>query len=170
MKAFRLLALAAIVVVSTFAACKKDQTNAQPRLQIRLTDAPVALDEVNVELKQVIVKMDRDENKWITLPTKAGVYNLLSLQNGVTALIADGTVEQGVVKEIRLVLGSQNTVVAGGKTYPLTIPSGSESGLKIKIGKQVRQNLESLLIDFDAALSVKKDQDGYKLRPVLRLK
>ncbi len=31
-------------------------------------------------------------------------------------------------------------------------------------------NLETLLIDFDAALSVKQETDGYKLRPVLRIK
>ncbi len=67
-------------------------------------------------------------------------------------------------------LGSNNSVKEGGNIYPLKIPSGSESGLKIKIGKKLRTGLESLLIDFDALLSIRKERDGYKLRPVIRLK
>jgi hypothetical protein len=47
-----------------------------------------------------------------------------------------------------------------GTVYPLTIPSGSQSGLKIKINKKLHSSLDSLLIDFDAALSVKKKAMG----------
>ena len=61
-------------------------------------------------------------------------------------------------------------VKENGSLYPLTIPSGSESGLKIKIHKELRTSLDSLLIDFDAALSVRKETDGFKLRPVIKLK
>ena len=57
-----------------------------------------------------------------------------------------------------------------GKTYPLTIPSGASSGLKIKINKRLDASIENLLIDFDALLSVKEESDGYKLRPVIKLK
>ncbi len=57
-----------------------------------------------------------------------------------------------------------------GIIYPLTIPSGSESGLKIKVSKKLQATIETILIDFDADLSVKKENDGYKLRPVIRLK
>ena len=85
-------------------------------------------------------------------------------------MIAQGTFPSDVVKEIRLVLGDRNSIKANGQTYFLKIPSGSESGLKIKVSKQLLANLETLLIDFDAALSVKLEIDGYKLRPVLRIK
>lgn len=168
MKQYLFLPLMAAALCSVMASCQKNEST--PVLRVRLTDAPTALDAVNVDLKQVTVKMEGDTSRWIALPTKAGIYNLLGLQNGVDTLIAEGQMGEGAIKEIRLVLGSDNSVVANGSTFPLTIPSGSESGLKIKVGKQIRNNLDSLLIDFDAALSVRQESNGYKLRPVLRIK
>jgi hypothetical protein len=104
------------------------------------------------------------------LETTPGIYNLLGLQNGVDTLIAQGSFPSDVVKEIRLVLGDRNSIKANGQTYFLTIPSGAESGLKIKLSKKLQANLETLLIDFDAALSIKQEAEVYKLRPVLRIK
>lgn len=154
--------------ISLFA-CEKESGNAT--LRIRMTDAPTALEEVNVDLEQVKVKFEKDSTAWVTMDTKAGVYNLLQLQNGIDTLIAQGTYPLGSdVKEIRLVLGEENSVKSNGQLYPLTIPGGSESGLKIKIGRKLRNNVDSLLIDFDAALSIKKEGDAYKLRPVVKLK
>jgi hypothetical protein len=161
------LALTASTCI-VFFACKKEANNST--LHIRMTDAPVALEEVNIDLVQVNVKFAKDTTGWVSLETKPGIYNLLGLQNGVDTLIAQGSFPQDEVKEIRLVLGDRNSIKSNGQIYPLTIPSGSESGLKIKISKQLRANLETLLIDFDAALSVKQEIDGYKLRPVLRIK
>ncbi len=167
-----LITFTAIVV---FISCSKDSSNnPTSTLQIRLTDAPTAFDEVNVEIKEVNVKFSDDSlsnDGWVKLATTSGIYNLLGLQNGVDTLIASSPLPQGEVKEIRLVLGSNNTVKDNGTIYPLTIPSGSTSGLKIKISKKLNASLETLLIDFDAALSVKKEGSGdYKLRPVLKIK
>lgn len=168
MKKYLIISLLAAACYGALVGCQKEQSS--PVLRIRLTDAPTALDEVNIDLKQVTLKMKGAEEKWVSLKTNAGIYNLLALQNGIETMIAEGAVGQGTVQEIRLVLGNNNSVVANGTTFPLTIPSGAESGLKIKLSKEMRQPLESLLIDFDAALSVKKENNGYKLRPVLRLK
>lgn len=154
--------------VLLLSACKKEGTNST--LQIRMTDAPASFEEVNIDLKEVNVKFATDTSGWVSLQTKPGVYNLLSFQNGVDTLIAQGVFPSNVVKEIRLVLGNNNTIKFGGQTYPLIIPSGAESGLKIKVSKNLNANLETLLIDFDAALSVNEEIDGYKLRPVLRIK
>ncbi len=159
-----LIASAALLL----SACKKEGTNST--LQIRMTDAPASFDEVNIDLREVNVKFATDTTGWVSLQTTPGIYNLLGLQNGVDTLIAQGNFPSNVVKEIRLVLGDNNTIKSGGQTYPLTIPSGSESGLKIKVSKDLKANLETLLIDFDAALSVNQETDGYKLRPVLRIK
>ena len=163
--------LSLVLIASTgllLSACKKDAANST--LYIRMTDAPVALDEVNIDLMQVNVKFATDTAAWVALQTTPGIYNLLGLQDGLDTLIAQGTFPSNVVKEIRLVLGDNNSIKSGGQTYPLTIPSGSESGLKIKVSKELNANLETLLIDFDAALSLKTETDGYKLSPVLRIK
>ena len=160
-----------ILIVSTgilLFACKKDA--AYSTLHIRMTDAPAALEEVNIDLIQVNVKFATDTTAWVAMQTTPGIYNLLGLQNGVDTLIAQGSYPSNVVKEIRFVLGDSNSIKLDGQTYHLTIPSGSESGLKIKVDKKLQANLETLLIDFDAALSVKQETDGYKLSPVLRIK
>lgn len=167
MKLKNLFTIAVLTVISV-SACRKESSSTT--LRIRMTDAPTTLDEVNIDLKEVNVKFASDTSSWIYLDTKAGIYNLLSLQNGIDTLIASGTYPTGNVKEMRLVLGDQNTVVENGQSYPLTIPSGASSGLKIKVNKDLQKGLDSLLIDFDAALSIRKEEDGFKLRPVVKLK
>lgn len=156
--------------IATIFSCSKENNAGTSNLQVRLTDAPAAYDKVNVDIKEVRVNFRDDSTGWISLNTNAGVYNLLALQNGVDTLLATGTVQAGIVKEIRLILGTDNTIVVSGISYPLTIPSGSESGLKIKVGKKLNASLDSIVVDFDAALSVKEEAGGYKLRPVLRIK
>ena len=151
-------------------ACQKESSSESATLKIRMTDAPASYDEVNVDLKEVRVNFRDDSAGWVSLPTNAGIYNLLGLQNGVDTLIAQGTVPMGTLKEIRFVLGDSNSIVVNGQSHPLTIPSGSSSGLKIKVGKKIATSLDSLLIDFDAAMSVKEQNGNYKLMPVLKLK
>ncbi|MEO7393601.1 MAG: DUF4382 domain-containing protein [Chitinophagaceae bacterium] len=154
-----------------FVACSKDSSRSST-VKVRLTDNPYNAEEVNVDIRQVNVKFSEDSIKgWSSLDTHAGVYNLLGLQNGVDTLLAVGTIPSDVVKEIRFVLGTNNTIKIYGVVYPLTIPSGAESGLKIKVNKKLNGTLDSLLIDFDAALSIFQTGTGsYQLKPVLKVK
>jgi hypothetical protein len=79
-------------------------------------------------------------------------------------------VPQDNLKWLRLVLGPNNSIKINNVVYPLTIPGGAESGLKINLNKKVTSS-DSLLIDFDAALSIiKTGNNEYKLKPVLKLK
>lgn len=165
------LLLKATVVLSLlfFYACTKN--NESTTVHIRLTDNPYNAEEVNVDIEEVRVKFRDDTTGWMTFDTHVGIYNLLALQNGVDTLLAVGTIPSNVVKEIRFILGTENSIKIDGVVYPLTIPSGSESGLKIKIDKKLNGSLDSLLIDFDAALSIFQEGNGdYHLKPVLKLK
>jgi hypothetical protein len=159
-----LLTLTGVIYVS----CKKE--NNKVPVQILLTDNPVAYDEVNVEITGIQVKLDKDTTDWISLETERGIYDLLKLQNGLTDTIAVGDVPEGILKEVRFILGSNNTLKVGGETRPLVVPSGSESGLKVKIDKKLGETLNTFILDFDAALSIKEESDGYKLRPVIKIK
>ncbi len=165
---FFVISAAVIVLV----ACSKVKAAESTTVKIRLTDNPVNAEEVNVDIQQVRVKFREDSaTGWANLDTHTGIYNLLGLQNGVDTLLASGTIPSNVVKEIRFVLGSNNSIKVAGMTYPLTIPSGSESGLKIKVNKQLNGTLDSLLIDFDAALSIHQLGTGdFQLKPVLKIK
>ena len=165
--AFFFLGLSMIVLF--IAACKKEQSTTD--LRIHLTDNPYNASEVNVDIREVRVNFRDDSTGWVSMATHAGVYNLLGLQNGVDTLLAQATVPTNTVKEIRFVLGNDNSIKIDSTVYPLTIPSGSESGLKIKVNKHLNATLDSLFIDFDAALSIMQTGTGeYKLKPVLKIK
>ena len=159
------------VISVVFVACSKDSSKSST-VNVRLTDNPYNAQEVNVDIQQVRVKFSEDSiNGWANLDTHAGVYNLLGLQNGVDTLLAVGTIPSDVVKEIRFVLGINNSIKINNIVYPLTIPSGAESGLKIKVDKKLNGSLNTLLIDFDAALSIYQTGNGsYQLKPVLKIK
>ncbi len=172
-KNFASLASLLLICSIFFISCSKEENNnATSTFHLRLTDAPAALDSVFVDIREVRIKMkdDSTDNGWISLNTNAGIYNLLELQNGVDTLLGTGILPTGTIKEIRFILGTENRVVSSGTSYPLTIPSGAESGLKIKISKKLNATLETLIIDFDAALSIREEQNGFKLRPVLKIK
>lgn len=166
----QLFGIVTITLFIVFSSCKKDSSS-HSTLKVRLTDAPADYQEVNIDLQNINVKLSDDSESWVELEAVPGIYNLLGLQNGVDTLIGTEILPKGIVKEIRLVLGSDNTIKVNGITYPLVIPSGSESGLKIKVDKKLEADVETLLIDFDAALSIHEEGTGdYKLRPVLKIK
>ncbi|CAN5481762.1 hypothetical protein BH10BAC3_BH10BAC3_15300 [soil metagenome] len=172
----KFLRFAAIfLVISTVIACsKKDSGSSNHTVNIRLTDNPYNAEEVNVDVRSVQLRKEDvpgEEDGWYSIETDDRIYNLLDLQNDVNVLLATGPYPYDRIHEIRLVLGDNNSIKIAGILYPLTVPSGSSSGLKIKIDKPLSQPATDIIIDFDAALSVHETGNGkYILRPVLRLK
>jgi hypothetical protein len=168
MKMFKFVFTLALVTSMVFIACNKESRTST--LHVKLTDAPGDWQEVNIDLKAVNVNFNDDSAGWVSLQAKDTIYNLLGLQNGLDTLIAQGTFPINTVKEIRLVLGDNNTIKVNDQLYPLTIPSGSTSGLKIKVNKKLNATLETIVLDFNAGASVTEEQDGFKLRPVITVK
>lgn len=150
------------------AACSKNEK--QVPIKLLLTDNPAAYDSVNVHIKSIQVKINQDDAGWTTIQSKDTTVNLLDLQNGVTMVLAQDNVPDGVLKEVRLILGPDNYVVVNGTKYPMQTPSAESSGLKIKIDKELNETLNTFTLDFDAALSVKEENGSYKLMPVIKLK
>ena len=151
-----------------FFSCNNDDANSKYPYAVRLTDAPGPYDEVNVNIQGVEVI---DENgKTVALNVKKGIYNLLEFSNGVDTIIATDSLEISSVKQIRLILGADNTVVLDGVSYPLSTPSAEQSGLKIKVNQTLQDGiLYTVLLDFDANKSViKLGNGGYQLKPVIR--
>jgi len=158
-----------------FSACSKDKddvSNGSHNLEVRMTDAPFDATEVNVDIAKVQVHLsNHPDSGWYDMPTMSGKYNLLALQNGVDVVIANGPVPDPTITEIRLILNDNNSIMIDGIVYPLTVPSGEQTGLKIKLDKTLTAPNTVVLIDFDAGLSVHLTGNGkYMLRPVLKLK
>ena len=85
-------------------------------------------------------------------------------------MIATGDLNAGTVSQIRLILGTNNSVKVAGVVYPLTTPSAMQSGLKLQVNKTFEAGVEySILLDFDANQSiVLTGNNQYQLKPVIR--
>jgi len=172
----KLLILSMLVIV---AACNKDNESGGPEgggskkhpvIGVKLVDMPAGYDAVNIDIIQMKARID---SNWIELPVQnPGVYNLLEFTNGNSLLlIGDTSVAPGVMTELRLVLGSNNTVVVDGISYELKTPSGQTSGYKVKMDPQSLEpgGVYSIVIDFDVSVSVHQTGNGkYMLKPVVR--
>jgi hypothetical protein len=107
---------------------------------------------------------------WTVLSDSSRTYDLLTLTNGLSQVIGDRMLSPGHYTQIRLKLGAGSTVVIDGQTYPLTVPSGLQTGLKLNHPFDIQANtLYSLTLDFDAARSIHLAGSDYVLSPVIRL-
>lgn len=110
------------------------------------------------------------EAEWITVEEiEPQEINLLDLE-GSDVLLGSEELEEGFYAEIRLILGSDNNVVVDGEEHSLKVPSGQQSGYKIKLGEPLHSGeIIDLTIEFDAEKSVKMTGNGqYMLKPVLK--
>lgn len=150
-------------------------------MDVHLTDAPAVFQEVNIEVQGLRIHFtpssqdtasgDTTEGgKWIDLPVDTLQINLLELQD-VDTLLASTDLEPGTYREFRLLLGDNNTVMVDSTTHDLKVPSGQQSGYKIKFSTQLEEGEEiEVLIDFDASKSVHEAGESGKfvLKPVLK--
>lgn len=154
------------LAIMLFTSCSNEETTT--RFVVRLTDSPGDYEIVNIDIQAV--EVHSDNGGWMSLATNVDVYDLLTLTNGVETVIANDVLPAGKVSQLRLILGDNNSVVVDGESYPLTVPSGSESGLKLQIHADLTEGITySVLLDFDAAKSIVATGSGkYILKPVMR--
>lgn len=162
----------ALAFVFVFAGCgKKEETG---RLTIMLTDAPAAYQAVWVDIQRVDIHLvsGKSGGEWVQLPTVSGIYDLLQLQNGIdTTLVDVSNLPAGKITQMRLILGSNNSIDVGGTSVFMDVPSGSETGIKIVGKMELGPNQElKVVLDFDAAASVVEEGQGaYHLKPVVKV-
>ena len=154
----------------TINACKKDSTAtaSTSTYNIRMTDGPGPYNAVYIDLQAV--EITGADGKAVMLNVNPGIYNLLNFSNGVDTLIATGGLSVSSVEQIRLILGTRNTIVVNNVSYPLSTPSAEQSGLKLQVHHTLQAGVEySVLLDFDANKSIVEEGNGtYKLKPVIR--
>src|SRR4051794_7554674 len=97
------------LIIAAFSGCKKDDSHPSSTLVMSLTDDPAAYDEVNVEVIEIEVHTDADG--WTTVPVTDSIYNLLSLQGNHAAFLANAVLPSGTISQVRLILGTHNSVV-----------------------------------------------------------
>ena len=150
------------------------------RISLGITDAPVD-GATAVVVKFIAVELKPEDGSAFTINlTPAQSVDLLVLAGGGSrALLEDYSVPAGRYQSIRLLIEAQQNQpssyidFASGARYPLYVPSGSESGLKLIRGFTVAAGSTSnFTIDFDLRKSViapPGQAPNYLLKPVLRM-
>jgi hypothetical protein len=110
---------------------------------------------------------------WDSLDIHPGVYDLLTLRNGADTLLAGGNVHKGTMEQIRITIGTNNSLVKNGVTYPLKSVSG-QSKIVVKVRHEEWDALTSnnfqLWLDFDVTRSIIRNWNGqFILRPFINV-
>jgi hypothetical protein len=150
----------AIATTVLMAGCDADPagSDGMTRVRVLLTDAPGDLASAEVTISSVYFQ---GQGGRVPLFDGAATFDLLELQNGITAELAEVVIPAGSYSDLRLVVQSASLTTLDGRTYStaagtLTCPSCAQSGLKVKMpGGAVRLESDSevLLLDFDVAQS-----------------
>ncbi len=137
-------------------------------VSLYLTDGPGFFDHVYLDMESVKISVDTCASKhnhssvmdscltWETLHIKPGVYDLLTLRNGVDTLLADGQIPKGLIKQIKIELGANNSLVKSGVKYPLQIPASSSISISLADNEweEFLPDQKRLWLDFVVAKSI----------------
>lgn len=129
------------------------------RLRLHLTDAPAP------DIASAVVWISRaylvpgEQGEAVVVTDEPQEYDLLELQNGVTALLGDATVPAGQYAQLRLVVDSARLTLAGGFTFAdgsttksLKVPSGSQTGIKVNFAGTLDLTADAdVVVDFAVA-------------------
>jgi len=171
-----------------------DTSATSGKMTLRLTDAPLdSATAVNVSIERIaLVPSDEDDgddtgddtgddngerfDNFVDVynPDTPQTINLLDFQDSSMLLADRIDVPEGEYSQMRLFLGTGNTVeFEGGTTVDLKTPSAQQSGYKINIPDfEVDDNSDriDITLDFDASQSVvvAGNSGMYILKPVIR--
>ena len=159
--------LLGLFIVLTQVSCKKDSTANNGTMRVRLTDAPGDYQAVYIDVQGV--EITGANGKQNISMVRTGIYNILDFRNGIDTLLGEASLPVGNVSQIRLILGTNNSVMVDGSSYPLSTPSAQQSGLKLNLNTVIVAGITyDVWVDFDASRSIVKQGNGdYSLKPVL---
>ncbi len=158
------------------AACQKTVTDegavppGKSKLTVYLTDDPsLVFDSIFVDIQLLEVKVERANGTevWDTLPIRTGVYNILKFRNGTDTLFSTAYVSGGEIKKIRLTLGSRNSVMKNGTSFPLLLKNSNRQVIiDIPDIDRIDPANFRIWIDFDGHGSViKLHNNQFELKP-----
>lgn len=156
---------------------KTPKNNQGAPVSFFMTDAPVE-DATSVFITATNIQVSLQGEQWIDIPLQHTTeIDLLAYQEGkVLPLGSIADLPAGTYQQTRLVLAenkSSRLIDKNGEEHELKIPSGDESGLKIKNSFVVEKDKGvELTLDFDLRKSLKRPggaKEKYSLKPVLRM-
>jgi len=158
-------AVSSALVLLAAAACNTaglQSAQQSGRLNVYLTDAPlddVASATVTISKVYLIGGSDESGSRYTVTDTPQD-YDLLTLQDGVTALLGSASIPAGDYTQLRLVVDQATITLAPGVTFSdgsssktLKVPSGGQSGIKIHLAGplHIEPGETNLVVDFDVS-------------------
>lgn len=169
----------AIISIMVAQSCSNENDSNTARVQLKLVDAPGDYLEVNVEIVDVQYNSSEDEEGWRSFESFSGPVSvdLTELIADKSLLLTDEIIPAGMLKQIRLVLSDNNTLVIeeeGGEFEPIYLdtPSAQQSGLKLKLDAELEPGFSyTFILDWDVQKSIVKAGNSgiYNLKPVIKV-
>ncbi|WP_460553470.1 DUF4382 domain-containing protein [Ferruginibacter profundus] len=184
-----------------FYSCQKETSDSggnippgSTKYSIYLTDGPTDYQKVLIDIKSIAIKIDTchrnhddDHNFpgcdddhdqinnhceiWDTLSIRPGVYDLLTLRNGLDTLLATGFVLNGKVERIKFTLGDSNSVMVDSIYHPLQLVA-NQHYVFVNVGREHLDSISSnnfqLFLDFNISRSIWYVGGKYWLKPFLK--
>ncbi|MFA5938727.1 MAG: DUF4382 domain-containing protein [Sinimarinibacterium sp.] len=175
-----------ILFAAALAGCSSNNDDGPARLSIAVTDSPVDdADAVVVTFTGLeLLGSDDGVRESFTFAEPISV-DLLQFQGDQSRFLIEGEeVPVGVYDQVRLIVDTENAscnnltgdfasyITIDGTDYPLVVPSGGASGLKVMGPITVAQGgTAAYTIDFDVrkAIAERGATGCYNLKPVLRV-
>lgn len=157
-----------LLLVTLLFSCKKKVGEGE--FSLYLTDSPGQYEHVYIDLQGLEVRNSSGE--WTNLQlSRTGIYDILSFNNGIDTILSTYKFSPCAITQIRLILGSNNSIVRTGQSYALIVPSAIQSGIKINVDIEISENSSNqFLLDFNVGKSIiELPNSVYKLNPVIKL-
>ena len=183
MKKLTPIFLVSVLVLSLtiFHSCNDESIDNTSRIQLKLVDEPGDYLQVNVEIIDVQYNTTDGEEGWISFTPEGGYpinVDLTELVAGNDLLLVDQIIPSGMLKQIRLVLSDNNTLVieeeSGEPSEPIHLdtPSAQQSGLKLNLNEELVPGFSyTFILDWVVQESVVEAgvTGMYILKPVIRV-
>ncbi len=166
------LVLGLMLLPTAITGCDSSQSQAVSHIRVLLTDAPLGeILEAHVIIERV--ELIGSGERVVLLADEAQPFDLLTLQDGVTATLAELDIPDGTYHQLRVLVHEEASVLLDdGTVEALKVPSGTQSGIKVPLPAfEVNEDVVELTIDFDVSASfVKRGKSGkgYIFKPVLK--
>ena len=156
------VAFFATLILILITGCEKwFHADSRGQLVISITDDPFNIDlvesaTVTIESMEVRHKGVNDTVPFIKIMETPVTVDLMDLRNGVTQELVHANLPAGDYDQVRLITGEASVKIKDGDLFTLKVPSGAQSGIKIKVDPSVTVEgglTSSLLLDFDLSKS-----------------
>ena len=181
MKTLKSLIIICVIMVSiaVFQSCNNDTDDNTARIQIQLVDEPGDYLEVNIEIIDIQYNSSESEEGWTSFTLESPInVDLTELIAGNSLLLVDQIIPSGMLKQIRLVLSDNNTLVieaeegVASEPIHLNTPSAQQSGLKLNLNEELIGGFTyTFILDWVVQESVVEAGNSgmYNLKPVIKV-